>query len=75
MKEILCGYLITEEISELIDGGTVAFIPVKIGRKAIGLIYIQRLIANETISKEDFQQVCSFIDHLNMWLTMPRYNQ
>ncbi|MFQ3210439.1 MAG: hypothetical protein ACI9HU_001942, partial [Colwellia sp.] len=35
MKEILCGYLITEEISELIDGGTVAFIPVKIGRKAI----------------------------------------
>jgi hypothetical protein len=75
LKETLCGYLITEEISDLIDGGIVAFILVKIERKAVGLICIQRLIANETISKEDFQQVCSFIDHLNMCLTMTRYNQ
>ena len=68
-------HLITEEICDLIDGGTVAFIPVKIGRKAIGLICIQRLTANEKIPKEDFQQVCSFIDNLNMCLTMIRYNQ
>ncbi|PKI14122.1 HDOD domain-containing protein [Colwellia sp. 12G3] len=68
-------HLITDEISDLIRGGTVAFIPVKIGRKAIGLICIQRMTLNDKIPKEDFQQVCSFIDHLNMCLTMIRYNQ
>jgi HD-like signal output (HDOD) protein len=74
-QDIRWCHLITEEISDLIAGGTVAFIPVKIGRKAIGLICIQRLTANEKIPKQDFQQVCSFIDHLNMCLTMIRYNQ
>ncbi len=68
-------HLITEDIDALIDGGTVAFIPVKIGRKAIGLICIQLITANGKIPKQDFQQVCSFIDHLNMCLTMIRYNQ
>jgi HD-like signal output (HDOD) protein len=66
--------LITKDIGELIDDCAVAFIPVKIGQKAIGLICTQLITPNERIPKQDFQQVCRFIDHLNMCLTMIRYS-
>ena len=73
-KDIRWRDLITQDIHELINDGAVAFIPVKIGQKAIGLISIQLMTPDEKIPKQDFQQVCSFIDHLNMCLTMIRYN-
>ncbi|MEY8199850.1 MAG: HDOD domain-containing protein [Colwellia sp.] len=72
-KDIRWRDFITQDIHELIHDGAIAFIPVKIGKKAIGLICIQLITANKKIAKQDFQQVCSVIDHLNMCLTMSRY--
>ncbi|WP_019026362.1 HDOD domain-containing protein [Colwellia piezophila] len=65
--------LITQEIDDLITDCSVAFIPVKIAGKAIGLICIQLAKSQAEIPKEDFMQVCSFIEHLNMCLTMIKY--
>lgn len=65
--------LISEEISDLIDDGIIAFIPVKIEKKIIGVICLQRFNTKEIISVPDFQQICSYIDHLNMCLTMIKY--
>ena len=66
--------LITEEISAVIADGAIAFVPVKIGGKAIGVICLQLLTAKHKIATQDFQQVCAFIDHLNMCLTMIKYS-
>ena len=74
MKDIRWRDLITQDISDLIAEGAIAFIPVKIGKKAIGLICIQRITANEEISKSDFLHICSLIDHLNICLTMVKYS-
>ena len=65
--------LIPEAFSKLIANGVVAFIPVKIGNKAVGVICLQNLTAKNNISTTDFRQVCSFVDHLNMCLTMIKY--
>ena len=65
--------LITQDISELIAEGAIAFVPVKIGAKAIGVMCLQHLENKNDISKQDFQQACAFIDHLNMCLTMIKY--
>ncbi len=65
--------LLTQELNELIEDGASAFIPVKIGGKAIGVISIQVLTPKQPITTTDFRQVCSFIDHLNMCLTMIKY--
>lgn len=68
--------LITKELVEFIDGGALAIVPVKIGNKAIGVICAQYFFDNKNtkakkvISTDDFQQLCSFIEHLNMCLTM-----
>jgi len=34
---------------------------------------LQHLENKNDISKQDFQQACAFIDHLNMCLTMIKY--
>lgn len=65
--------LITEDICDLIADGSIAFVPVKIGSKAIGIMCLQSLDPKIDISKEDFQQASSFIEHLNMCLTMIKY--
>jgi len=72
--------LITKELVEFIHEGTLAIIPVKIGNKPIGVICAQHFCDSnkvnqntknkKLISTDDFQQLCSFIDHLNMCLTM-----
>ena len=73
-QEIRWRELITQDISEVIADGAVAFVPVKIGGKAIGVICLQLLTPKKKITTQDFQQVCAFIDHLNMCLTMIRFN-
>lgn len=73
-QEVRWRDLFTQELVELIDDGALAFMPVKIGGKAIGVICIQRTTAKQTISSQDFKQVCAFIDHLNMCLTMIKYS-
>jgi HD-like signal output (HDOD) protein len=68
--------LVTKELVEFIQGGSIAVIPVKIGNKAIGVICTQYFFdskkskSKRTISTDDFEQLCSFIEHLNMCLTM-----
>ena len=70
--------LITKELTEFIDEGALAIVPVKIGSKAIGVICAQRFLvkpSNKPIKKQgitadDFQQLCALIDHLNICLTM-----
>ncbi|MCJ8295271.1 MAG: HDOD domain-containing protein [Colwellia sp.] len=73
-QEIRWRELITEEISEVIADGAIAFVPVKIGGKAIGVICLQLLTPKQKIVTQDFQQVCAFIEHLNMCLTMIKYS-
>lgn len=73
-----CRDLITKELVEFINEGTLAVVPVNIGNKSIGVICAQYFsepkIANKKSKKEistgDFEQLCSLIEHLNMCLTM-----
>ena len=69
-QEIRWRELITQDISELIADGAAAFVPVKIGGKAIGVICLQSLLPKSDIAIDDFKQACAFIEHLNMCLTM-----
>jgi hypothetical protein len=72
--------IITRELSEFIQDGSLAIIPVKIGNKAIGVVCVQYFTGPQAVNKknskkrvittDDFQQVCSLIDHLNLCLTM-----
>ena len=72
--------LITKELVEFIHDGALAVIPIQIGNKAIGVICAQyfseskpankKSKVKKLISTDDFQQLCSFIEHLNMCLTM-----
>lgn len=73
-QEIRWRDLITQEISELIEEGVIAFVPVKIGGKVIGVICLQFINPQQKIGTQDFQQICCFIEHLNMCLTMIRYS-
>jgi len=77
--------LITKELVDFIQGGALAIIPVKIGKKSIGVVCAQYFFDDtkvenkkltsksknkKTLSTDDFEQLCSLIDHLNMCLTM-----
>lgn len=72
--------IITKELAELIQDGSMAIIPVKIGDKAIGVVCAQYFcnqqksdknsLKKRVIATDDFQQLCSLIDHLNICLTM-----
>jgi HD-like signal output (HDOD) protein len=72
--------VITEELAEFIQYGALAIIPVLIGDKTIGVVCAQSFPNRQTTDKcsskkrviatEDFQQLCSLIDHLNHCLTM-----
>ena len=73
-QEIRWRDLITQEISEVIAEGAIAFVPVKIGGKVIGVICLQLLSPKQKIATQDFRQVCAFIDHLNICLTMIKYS-
>ncbi|WP_114327703.1 HDOD domain-containing protein [Candidatus Colwellia aromaticivorans] len=72
--------IITKELVEFIQEGSLAIIPVKIGDRAVGVVCAQyfsnrqardiKSSEKSTISTDDFQQLCSLIDHLNLCLTM-----
>ncbi|WP_448546545.1 HDOD domain-containing protein [Thalassotalea fusca] len=62
--------LITRELSEFINEGALAIAPVKISDKAIGVICAQTFQDKRKIPDDDFQQLCSLTEHLNMCLTM-----
>ena len=72
--------IMTKELAEFIQNGSLAIIPVKIGDKVIGVVCAQYFLNEETkeennsnkrtVSTDDFQQLCSVIDHLNLCLTM-----
>lgn len=72
-KEARWQDLITEQISQMINEGVTAFLPVKIGHKIIGVVCVQYFNGNHKIPLDEFKQVCSYIDHLNMCLTMIKY--
>jgi len=61
---------ITIELASFIENGSLAVVPVKVGNKVIGVICAQRLVNKKQIPTEDFQQLCSLVDHLNMCLAM-----
>lgn len=73
-KEIRWQNLITKQISTMIADGVIAFIPVKIGSTIIGVICLQQFNAKHKIPLDEFKQACSYVDHLNMCLTMIKYN-
>ncbi|PHR83947.1 MAG: HDOD domain-containing protein [Colwellia sp.] len=72
--------LITKELAEFIQDGSLAIIPINIGDKTIGVVCAQHFstqqktdknsLKKNVISTDDFQQLCSLIDHLNLCLTM-----
>lgn len=65
--------LITKQINDLMKDGAMAVVPVRIAGKTVGLICAQLLTAKAQINTEDFSQVCGLVEHLNMCLTMIRY--
>mgnify|MGYP005810742101 CR=1 FL=1 len=65
--------LITQELSALIGEGSIAIVPVLIAGTAVGVICAQKLTTKTEISTEDFSQLCGLVEHLNMCLTMIRY--
>ena len=71
--EIRWKNMLSQEVHLQIADGAIAFIPVKIGAKAIGVVCLQNLTPKHPISTDDFRQVCTFVEHLNMCLTMIRY--
>jgi len=62
--------LITQELTAFINNGALAIAPVTIADKPIGIICAQHFTDKRKISDEDFQQLCSLTDHLNMCLKM-----
>lgn len=72
--------IMTDELTDFIQGGSLAIIPVKIGDKVIGIVCSQYFMDDaskdksklnkKTVSTDDFQQLCSLIEHLNLCLTM-----
>ncbi|MBL4822187.1 MAG: HDOD domain-containing protein [Colwellia sp.] len=72
--------IITKELAEFIQDGSLAIIPVNIGNKAIGVVCAQYFTSRQKIDKtssnkrvistDNFQQLCALIDHLNLCLTM-----
>lgn len=62
--------LMTDDLAQFIQAGALVVVPVKIGRKVIGVICGQLLASQKEIAKEDFKHLCSLVDHLNLCLTM-----
>lgn len=62
--------LVTQELVDFMNEGAIAIIPVSIGNKAIGVVCGQILHSKRKIETDDFNQLCSLVDHLNMCLTM-----
>lgn len=69
-KEVRWQNLITEDIEDIVSSGQTCFVPVKIANSVIGVICLQILIKEYTLSKQNFRQVCGLVEHLNMCLTM-----
>jgi hypothetical protein len=69
-KEVRWQNLITEDIEDIVSSGQTCFVPVKIANSVIGVICLQVLIKEYTLSKQNFRQVCGLVEHLNMCLTM-----
>lgn len=69
-KEVRWQNLITEDIEDIVSSGQTCFVPVKIANSVIGVICLQFLIKEYTLSKQNFRQVCGLVEHLNMCLTM-----
>ena len=63
-------YLLGKELADIITDSSIAFLPVKIGQKVIGVICAQQMSASEDISKEDLASFNSLVEHLNMCLTL-----
>jgi len=72
--------VISKELAEFIQDGSLAIIPVKVGDKAIGVVcaqYFSEHVINgknstgkKVIKTDDFQQLCSLVEHLNFCLAM-----
>jgi HD-like signal output (HDOD) protein len=72
--------IMTNELAEFIQDGSLVIIPVIIGDKVIGVVCAQSFSDEKAkgesgsnkraVSTDDFQQLCSVIDHLNICLTM-----
>jgi len=62
--------LITQDIADFIDQGSMCLAPVKISNNCIGFITAQNFERNSLISPEDFNQFSFLVDHLNMCLTL-----
>ena len=72
--------IMTKEFTEFIQDGSLVIIPIIIGNKVIGVVCAQYFSNkeikgesdsyNRSVSTDDFQQLCSLIEHLNICLTM-----
>jgi HD-like signal output (HDOD) protein len=68
--------LVTKELVDFIDGGALAIIPVKIGKKSIGVLCAQyfndkhKSKSKREILVDDFDKLSTLVEHLNMCLTM-----
>lgn len=61
---------IDEQMSKLLQQGSMALVPVKIQDKVIGLISAQHLKPAQVFSADDYRQFCFICDHLNMCLSL-----
>ncbi len=61
---------ITQEISLMINNGTICLAPVSINNNCIGVISAQFFQHNQIISDDDFEGFCFLVGHLNMCLSL-----
>ena len=59
-----------QQTEQLLQGGSVALVAVRIHDKVIGAISAQRFKAKSPIDEDDFQQFCFICDHLNMCMSL-----
>jgi hypothetical protein len=60
----------TQEVIHFIGSGVICVIPVNIGGKIIGVVCAQVFGEELNIAKQDFEQFCALLEHLNMCLTI-----
>jgi hypothetical protein len=69
-KHIKWRNYITLDIERLINHGSMAITPVKIGQKAIGVITSHSFEKSRPITAKDFSELDFLFDHLNLYLSV-----
>ena len=68
-KHMKWSHYMTEDVERLMNRGSMAITPVKIGQKEIGVITSQTFDKTRSISDDTFSKLSFLFDHLNLYLS------